>query len=491
MAVSLGAVAAKAAKSLAVEAARDPGKFAKICCGICIGVGGGLVVITTLLSGTVSSFFGESLFATTDELTWYPATQSAITNISDYEADIMAKAQETKEEIIEKNKVTASYYFSGEEYMSELEVTNRANDLKEEYSQEPDLVKCEVHTSTTIITYYTISGTTPDGRGFIEDKQFTSEEEVDEYVSKKFQFGYKNLTSSKAKEVYSANFQVDVITCEIEFEENWQEIPTSYILAYLSTQTWESEKLQAPISESVVIMDFLGIASPLKTDDLSEQEEKKVSFWNETMSPEALALELWPDEEMKRDFFLASQKSYASMLGEKAQVYVDFDFVNVELAIPDYYQNHYKHVKYGNGTISSSGCGPTCIAMLATYFKGTVILPPDVCSWCEEEFYVPGAGTAWSVFPGSATHYGYNCTNLGMDYTAVLEAVASGKPVVASMGPGTFTSEGHYILLVGMTDAGELIINDPNEKNLLKYKTDRFSSETVLGEAKNFWSFSK
>lgn len=172
------------------------------------------------------------------------------------------------------------------------------------------------------------------------------------------------------------------------------------------------------------------------------------------------------------------------------EMFVDFDFVDVDLPIHDYYQTNYKDVKYGSGTISSSGCGPTCIAMITTYLTGSVESPPDVCKWCEADYYIPGAGTAWSVFPGAAEHYGYTCVDMGLDYAGVLAEIASGKPVIVSVGPGTFTSEGHYMVIRGMTSNGELILNDPNKKNLDKYGTNVFPAGTVLGDAKNFWVFS-
>lgn len=484
-AVTLGAVVSKVAKTLVTETAKDPGKAGKVFCGITIGICSGVVVITTLLSGTVSSFFGETLSVNGAEV--FAATTTANTDIASYMTEIMESAAKTKEEIIGKNKVTTTFFFEAEEYTSLLDITNRANNLKEEYSRDPYVVECSVQTGTTGKTYYTITGITPGGTSFTEDKVFASEEEVDEYVSAKSQLGCKNLTSSKPKKVYSANFQVDVITCDFEIEEKWEKIPTSYVLAYLSTQTLESEKIQNPALENDVILNFLSIASPLKT----KREEKKISFWNETMSPEALALELWPSDEQKRSFFLASQQSYESMLREKNKVYIDFDFVNVKLEIPNYYQNNYKNVKYGNGTIASAGCGPVCIAMLTTYLTGSVETPPEVCKWCEEDYYISGEGTSWRVFEAAAEHYGYTCVDMGLDYEAILTEIADGYPVVASMGPGTFTSEGHYILIVGMTSAGELIINDPNENNVKQYGTDKFSSETVLGEAKNFWVFGK
>lgn len=49
---------------------------------------------------------------------------------------------------------------------------------------------------------------------------------------------------------------------------------------------------------------------------------------------------------------------------------------------------------------------------------------------------------------------------------SVLDALASGKPVIASMSPGTFTKGGHFIVIRGVTADGYFLINDPNRKTI-------------------------
>lgn len=486
---AVAAVAGKAAKTIAKEAAKDPGKFGRFLIMIAIGCASGVVVICTLMSSLVSSFFGELL--NMDAAKLYQATLTAQSCISTHMTNLMTEALTSKENIIEEKKVTTTYKVYAETFYSEVAVQNKANQLKEEYSQTPDLVECVVHTDTTIMYQYTIKGKTPDGREFREEQEFASEDDVEEYIAYKFQFGYQDLTRTKAKSIYYANFDIDVTICEIDFQEDWRNVPTSYVLAYQSTQSLDNDKICLPLMDAVEIADFLWTASPLMTIDLSEDAEKTVSFFNETKSPEELASIYWPEDEMKRDFFLDSQKAYADMLGERGYVYIDYDFIDIELYIHDYYQNHYKDVAYGNGTIASSGCGPTCMAMLATYYTGYVTTPSEVVAWCQNDYYVSGAGTSWSFFSAAAENYGFTCNNLGQDYQQVLDAIANGNPVIASMGPGTFTSSGHYILIIGMTSSGELIINDPNLNNVERYGTDTFDAGMVLGEAKNFWSFNR
>lgn len=489
MSMTLGTVVTKVATSVAMDITKDPSGFARKCVAVCIGVCGSFAVVATLLSSTVSSFYGTSLVDDSTTMSGYAATKSAEGDISKYLSSLVEKAKKTKDEVIERTKVTTTYPYYNEKFFSYTDINNRSNQLREQYRKTANLISCNVNVSTTKKYSYIIAGKTPDGRDFLEEKEFSSPDEVEEYIAYRFKFGYEDLTRTAEKNVYYTNFYVNVTTCDIRFEEIWKTIPPSYLLAYQSAVTFGTDKVQLPDVSEALRQDFLEAISPLDIEDLSASKEKKVTFTNNTISPEAIAILLWPDDEIRRSFFLSSQQSYADLLGEGNKVYVDFDYVNVCLPIHEYYQTNYRDVAYGTGTIASSGCGPTCIAMLSTYFTGSVTTPIEVCKWCEKDYYVPGAGTSWSVFPGAADKYGYGCINLGLDYETVLKEVANGNPVVVLVGPGTFTSEGHYMVIKGMTSSGELILNDPNFKNVEKYGTNKFKAETVLGEAKNFWVF--
>ena len=46
-------------------------------------------------------------------------------------------------------------------------------------------------------------------------------------------------------------------------------------------------------------------------------------------------------------------------------------------SVPLYYQTDYPHNKFGNGTIASSGCSITCLAMVATYLTDQEYTPPS------------------------------------------------------------------------------------------------------------------
>lgn len=146
---------------------------------------------------------------------------------------------------------------------------------------------------------------------------------------------------------------------------------------------------------------------------------------------------------------------------------------------------------YGNGTIKKNGCCPTCLAMVFSYLCQQNIYPNDVVAWAGNRYYVNGAGTAWSIFSPAAAQWGVKCTNIGKSQSAMTEALGNGKIIIASMGPGTFTKGGHFIVLTGITEDGKIRVNDPNDSGTKRHSEKAFEQSLILRECKNMWVFER
>lgn len=187
-------------------------------------------------------------------------------------------------------------------------------------------------------------------------------------------------------------------------------------------------------------------------------------------------------------------KSYESNTGD-----LDVDISSLEIyangmKIPHFlqYDNRWGNVTYGNSTIRQAGCGITSMAMILNYFDYSKA-PPEVANWSMNHgYYVRDVGTSWSFFGAISNEYGITCDNIGRSIEKLVDALSSGKPVIASMSPGTFTQGGHFIVLRGITKEGKILINDPNDNTHDKnfYKRE-FSISLVINECKNMWTFSK
>jgi len=151
-------------------------------------------------------------------------------------------------------------------------------------------------------------------------------------------------------------------------------------------------------------------------------------------------------------------------------------------------------MKFGGGTISSSGCSVTCIAMVLSYESSSSILPSDVVQKIASNnngnynrFYV-SAGQSWDIFPSVARYYGYNCHSLSEK--SVKTMLASGHPVIASCKPGEFTQGGHFIVLTGITEDGKVTVNDPNFSHAGK-SSKHYDFESISKQFKGYWSMTK
>lgn len=144
---------------------------------------------------------------------------------------------------------------------------------------------------------------------------------------------------------------------------------------------------------------------------------------------------------------------------------------------------------YGDDDIAQSGCGPTCLSMVAVALTRNPLSTPDaVASYAQQNgYYYPNQGTAWSLMTEGATQFGIRGEELPLDKNTIFSKLESGNPVICSVRPGDFTAVGHFIVLVGVKD-DKLVVNDPNSTIRSSMLWDY---EQVKGQVSNLWVFYK
>ena len=129
---------------------------------------------------------------------------------------------------------------------------------------------------------------------------------------------------------------------------------------------------------------------------------------------------------------------------------------------PLFLQTDYPDVLYGSGTMPTSGCSITCLAMVATYMTGHTYYPDELAGY----------------FGG---HMGSNIDRLeyasdmlqlpwarAENWHKALAALKEGKSVIVLMNNRSAFTEGqHFILATGLTEDGKVLINDPSSICLL------------------------
>jgi hypothetical protein len=89
-----------------------------------------------------------------------------------------------------------------------------------------------------------------------------------------------------------------------------------------------------------------------------------------------------------------------------------------------------------------------------------------------------------SLIPALAKEFDLTCTGISKNNstaTELYQALAQGKLVVAIMGPGHFTSGGHFIVLRGVMDSGKILVADCGSRQRTNQEWD---IETIIREAK-------
>ena len=139
---------------------------------------------------------------------------------------------------------------------------------------------------------------------------------------------------------------------------------------------------------------------------------------------------------------------------------------------------------YGDGLIGIDGCGPTALAMVISGLTNSMVSPRDIAEFSVYYgYYVPESGSAWAMVPGGCDYYGLSCYDLMLDENAMQYALDAGGLIIAVVGPGHFTSEGHFLVIYGYNDNGFLIY-DPN--NLSNSKV-AWAYDTIMGEIQALW----
>lgn len=148
----------------------------------------------------------------------------------------------------------------------------------------------------------------------------------------------------------------------------------------------------------------------------------------------------------------------------------------------------YGAAPYAGADVAESGCGPTSLAMVYVALTGkTDYDPAAMAAFSEEHGFVEDGLTAWRLMTEGASMLGLSSRELPADAGALTSELQAGHPVICTVRPGDFTDTGHFLVLAGVADNGELVIHDPNSptNSARTWEVDR-----VLAQCANLWAFS-
>lgn len=140
--------------------------------------------------------------------------------------------------------------------------------------------------------------------------------------------------------------------------------------------------------------------------------------------------------------------------------------------VPLYFQTDYPDDIYGSGSIATSGCSITSVAMVATYLTNHEYTPDELADY----------------FGGRAENNiaRLECASdaLQLPYEGVLNfhetiaALKEGKVAIVLMNENSiFTNTQHFIVLAGYNEDGKIIVHDPYEPNYEHWQLKRAFAE--------------
>lgn len=145
------------------------------------------------------------------------------------------------------------------------------------------------------------------------------------------------------------------------------------------------------------------------------------------------------------------------------------------------------YYQYGDNVMGLTGCGPTCLSMVASYLLGDADLTPLYMAdySLRNGYCVEGFGSSWELMSEGAEDLGLGVCEVPLSENVVKQYLESGNPIICIVGEGDFTDNGHFIVFKGWKD-GKILINDSNSRE----KTEKlWSFEDIKYQIKNMWAY--
>ena len=171
--------------------------------------------------------------------------------------------------------------------------------------------------------------------------------------------------------------------------------------------------------------------------------------------------------------------NYASnlslFLGDGMNQYTEYDGITIsslgdvrftdgvtEVVYFNQLDQRYANQPYGTDNIGGYGCGPTSMAIVVSSLTNEIVDPVAMAQWAYENGgWCKGQGSYHSLIPNAAKAWNLPVEGCkASEPQRIVDALSSGKLVVAIMGPGHFTTGGHFIVLRGVKD-GQIMVADP------------------------------
>lgn len=212
------------------------------------------------------------------------------------------------------------------------------------------------------------------------------------------------------------------------------------------------------------------------TEDVVETKEEKWYIYTLVYNGEAYfadqVFHLTEDQKTLADNYAHNLSLF---LGDGMLQYTEYDGTTItslgdvrftdgatEVVYFNQLDQRYANQPYGTDNIGGYGCGPTSMAIVVSSLTDDLVDPIEMAEWAYQNGgWCKGQGSYHSFIPNAAKAWGLPVEGCrASEPQRILDALSSGKLVVAIMSPGHFTTGGHFIVLRGVKD-GKILVADP------------------------------
>lgn len=208
--------------------------------------------------------------------------------------------------------------------------------------------------------------------------------------------------------------------------------------------------------------------------DYNEYPEKLVNLFKRNSETKDFVLSYPQEHNQKHEVDLREYKN-----SERVPLFMQWD-------------KRWGYIKYSGDVAGLTGCGPVCLSMAAYYVTGDDEMSPDkMIEFAKKNGYalngITEKGSSWALISEGGSKLGLDVTELPLDKNRIVKNLEAGNPIICSMGPGYFTTTGHFIVLTGYEN-GEISVNDPNS---YKNSEKTWKYEDIKDQIKNLWAIRK
>lgn len=141
------------------------------------------------------------------------------------------------------------------------------------------------------------------------------------------------------------------------------------------------------------------------------------------------------------------------------------------------------YVEYCAGPFGSTGCCPTSLSMVYMGLTGkTDKTPADMAELATQNGYAADdEGTIGSFLTDMAPSLGLQCEFFAPSSALLLTYLESGYVVIVNVGPGDFTTAGHFFVATGEASDGSVKIHDPysNANSSVTWDADVVANQSI------------